>query len=164
LQDGRLRINDQLVEVNGVSLLGLDNAHALNILREAMQKDGRVRGFIGITIARPRNSQVVPQPVVVSPQEVRVSQTERDETDATDCAVDQSIGKFSDDRAPKPCKKVSVNENLSVSSSDSSYQELFQNIQRASGDCLPLTEDTATPSSLQSPEVYTCSEVNIISL
>jgi len=52
-KDGRLRVNDQLIEVNGVSLSGMDNSRAVQVLREAMMKDGRIHGFIGITVLRP---------------------------------------------------------------------------------------------------------------
>ena len=54
VKDGRLRVNDQLIEVNGVSLSGMDNSRAVQVLREAMMKDGRIHGFIGITVLRPR--------------------------------------------------------------------------------------------------------------
>ena len=54
VKDGRLRVNDQLIEVNGVSLTGMENARAVQVLREAMMKDGRIQGFIGITVLRPR--------------------------------------------------------------------------------------------------------------
>ena len=90
-QDGRLRVNDQLIRVNGVSLLGLDNAHALQVLREAMQKDGRLHGFIGISVARPKNSLVNPQPVTVGLREVRVSQLDQDETDDSNSSMHQNV-------------------------------------------------------------------------
>ena len=57
--------------MNGVSLVGMDNARAIQVLREAMMKESRVHGFIGITVSRPRNSTTQS----ASPcREVRVSQ------------------------------------------------------------------------------------------
>ena len=35
-QDGRLEVNDQLIEVNGNSLLGISNEQALNVLKTCM--------------------------------------------------------------------------------------------------------------------------------
>jgi len=77
VQDGRLRVNDQLVEVNGVSLSGMDNARAIQVLREAMVKDGRIKGFIGITVLRPRTSA---QSLSTPGREVRVSQADNEDT------------------------------------------------------------------------------------
>jgi hypothetical protein len=157
LQDGRLRVNDQLVEVNGMSLVGLDNTRALHILREAMQKDGRIRGFIGITVARPKNSQVVPQPVVVSPREVRVSQ--HGETDENNHTVDQSMEKSSGDKATATCKAVAVSETVPASAKDTLRRQLSQDIQRVSSDGLSLIEEVETASRRLSTETDVCSEV-----
>jgi len=72
-------VNDQLVDVNGVSLLGTDNAHAVQVLREAMMKDGRIHGFIGITVLRPRAARNAGQ--TASPcREQRVSQADNEDT------------------------------------------------------------------------------------
>jgi hypothetical protein len=154
LQDGRLRVNDQLVEVNGMSLLGLDNTRALHILREAMQKDGRIHGFIGITVARPKTSQVVPHPVVVSPQEVRVSKTEQGETDDISHTVEQSLEKFSGEKASTTCKTVTV----SAPTNNSLCRQLSQNIQRVSDDP-SLTEEVEPGCRRVSTEADVCSEV-----
>jgi len=70
-------VNDQLVDVNGTSLLGVDNARAIQVLREAMMKDGRIHGFIGITVLRPRSNAAK----IVSPcRELRVSQADHDDS------------------------------------------------------------------------------------
>lgn len=37
MQDGRLRVSDQLIEVNGYSLKGLRNAEAVDLLRRAIR-------------------------------------------------------------------------------------------------------------------------------
>ncbi|XP_012524846.1 partitioning defective 3 homolog [Monomorium pharaonis] len=52
-RDGRLRTNDQLLRVNGISLLGLSNADAMETLRRAMlNTDSSVTGVINLIIAR----------------------------------------------------------------------------------------------------------------
>lgn len=52
-RDGRLRTNDQLLNVNGVSLLGLSNSDAMETLRRAMlNTNSSVTGVITLTIAR----------------------------------------------------------------------------------------------------------------
>ena len=67
-QDGRLAINDQLVRVNGASLLGVSNTVAMDTLRRAMQKDGGAES-IQLVIAR-RKLPLVPQP---ASRDVRIS-------------------------------------------------------------------------------------------
>ncbi|XP_021343149.1 partitioning defective 3 homolog isoform X3 [Mizuhopecten yessoensis] len=51
-KDGRLIINDQLLEVNGDVLHGLSNTEAMETLRNSMQKDGPLLGYIHLVIAR----------------------------------------------------------------------------------------------------------------
>ncbi|XP_053677892.1 uncharacterized protein LOC128728296 [Anopheles nili] len=52
-RDGRLKMNDQLLSVNGVSLLGQSNAEAMDTLRRAMlQSGGSYPGKIILKIAR----------------------------------------------------------------------------------------------------------------
>ena len=50
-KDGRLRPNDQLININGFSLLGKSNEEAMMILREAMQVESRP-GHIQLTVSR----------------------------------------------------------------------------------------------------------------
>ena len=52
LQDGRLQVNDQLLEVNSNSLVDLSNTESMDVLRKAMQEDGPVPGCINIKVAR----------------------------------------------------------------------------------------------------------------
>lgn len=40
-RDGRLKMNDQLLSVNGISLLGQSNAEAMDTLRKAMIQTGK---------------------------------------------------------------------------------------------------------------------------
>ncbi len=51
-RDGRLRTNDQLVNINGASLLGKPNPQAMETLRKAMHKEGPMPGIISLTVAR----------------------------------------------------------------------------------------------------------------
>ncbi|XP_023248309.1 partitioning defective 3 homolog [Copidosoma floridanum] len=52
-RDGRLRMNDQLLKVNGVSLLGLSNSDAMETLRRAMlNTNSSITGVITLEIAR----------------------------------------------------------------------------------------------------------------
>uniref|UniRef100_A0ABD2VWC7 PDZ domain-containing protein n=1 Tax=Trichogramma kaykai TaxID=54128 RepID=A0ABD2VWC7_9HYME len=52
-RDGRLRMNDQLLNVNGVSLLGLSNSDAMETLRRALlHTNSSITGVITLVIAR----------------------------------------------------------------------------------------------------------------
>uniref|UniRef100_A0A9L0S043 Partitioning defective 3 homolog B n=1 Tax=Equus caballus TaxID=9796 RepID=A0A9L0S043_HORSE len=51
-KDGRLRVNDQLVAVNGESLLGKSNHDAMETLRRSMSMEGNIRGMIQLVILR----------------------------------------------------------------------------------------------------------------
>nr|XP_008997523.3 partitioning defective 3 homolog B isoform X5 [Callithrix jacchus] len=51
-KDGRLRMNDQLIAVNGESLLGKSNNEAMETLRRSMSMEGNIRGMIQLVILR----------------------------------------------------------------------------------------------------------------
>nr|XP_045004622.1 partitioning defective 3 homolog isoform X5 [Jaculus jaculus] len=51
-KDGRLRVNDQLIAVNGESLLGKANQDAMETLRRSMSTEGNKRGMIQLIVAR----------------------------------------------------------------------------------------------------------------
>ncbi|XP_061647250.1 partitioning defective 3 homolog B isoform X1 [Phyllopteryx taeniolatus] len=51
-KDGRLHINDQLVAVNGESLLGRSNHVAMETLRRSMSHEGNLRGTIQLVVMR----------------------------------------------------------------------------------------------------------------
>ena len=56
-RDGRLMNNDQLVSINGMSLLGKANPSAMETLRKAMHEEGPVPGIISLTVARRKEEQ-----------------------------------------------------------------------------------------------------------
>lgn len=51
-QDGRLQVNDQLMTINGESLLGRSNNDAMETLRRSMSMEGNQRGTIQLVILR----------------------------------------------------------------------------------------------------------------
>ncbi|KAJ8278048.1 hypothetical protein GJAV_G00083260 [Gymnothorax javanicus] len=59
-KDGRLRVNDQLIAVNGESLLGKMNQDAMETLRKSMSVEGNKRGMIQLIVARrfPRRNEM----------------------------------------------------------------------------------------------------------
>ncbi|XP_062312126.1 partitioning defective 3 homolog B-like, partial [Osmerus eperlanus] len=61
-KDGRLRVNDQLIAVNGESLLGRSNHEAMETLRRSMSHEGNARGMIQLVLLRS-----LPQEYHVSP-------------------------------------------------------------------------------------------------
>lgn len=61
VQDGRLRVNDQLIAVNGEPLNGMTNQDAMETLRKSMSVEGNKRGMIQLVVARlvTKNNEVV---------------------------------------------------------------------------------------------------------
>lgn len=47
-----MRVNDQLVAVNGESLLGKSNHEAMETLRRSMSMEGNIRGRIQLVVLR----------------------------------------------------------------------------------------------------------------
>ncbi|XP_073344421.1 partitioning defective 3 homolog [Pagrus major] len=66
-KDGRLRVNDQLIAVNGESLHGMTNQDAMETLRESMSVEGNKRGMIQLIVARlvSKNSEASGSPPVL---------------------------------------------------------------------------------------------------
>ncbi|XP_034740639.1 partitioning defective 3 homolog B-like isoform X3 [Etheostoma cragini] len=56
-KDGRLCVNDQMVAVNGESLLGRSNHVAMETLRRSMSQEGNVRGTIQLVVLRTQKDQ-----------------------------------------------------------------------------------------------------------
>ncbi|MBV95112.1 Partitioning defective 3, partial [Eschrichtius robustus] len=74
-KDGRLRVNDQLIAVNGESLLGKTNQDAMETLRRSMSTEGNKRGMIQLIVARRITKgtelrTLVPDPSVQPPMEM----------------------------------------------------------------------------------------------
>lgn len=61
-KDGRLHVNDQLVAVNGESLLGRSNHVAMETLRRSMSQEGNVRGMIQLVVLRAVKDHQGPSP------------------------------------------------------------------------------------------------------
>ncbi|XP_069554508.1 par-3 family cell polarity regulator beta a isoform X1 [Brachyistius frenatus] len=51
-KDGRLNVNDQMIAVNGESLLGRSNHAAMETLRRSMSSEGNTRGTIQLVVLR----------------------------------------------------------------------------------------------------------------
>ncbi|XP_041637870.1 par-3 family cell polarity regulator beta a [Cheilinus undulatus] len=59
-KDGRLNVNDQMIAVNGESLLGRSNHAAMETLRRSMSSEGNSRGTIQLVVLRaPRQAQQI---------------------------------------------------------------------------------------------------------
>ncbi|XP_069471658.1 partitioning defective 3 homolog B isoform X2 [Ambystoma mexicanum] len=61
-KDGRLRVNDQLIAVNGEALLGKSNHEAMETLRRSMSMEGNLRGMIQLVILRKLDRQAEGNP------------------------------------------------------------------------------------------------------
>ncbi|KAM9333282.1 partitioning defective 3 homolog isoform 2-T2 [Pholidichthys leucotaenia] len=94
-KDGRLYVNDQLIAVNGESLLGKTNQEAMETLRTSMSVEGNKRGMIQLVVARrvATNNEEVPgsppfseHPVgsLVENHERRISHSLYETTDSLD--------------------------------------------------------------------------------
>ncbi|KAK3587877.1 hypothetical protein CHS0354_019766 [Potamilus streckersoni] len=68
-KDGRLMVNDQLIEVNNEVLANLPNTEAMERLRKAMQKDEPVPGHINLKVAR-KIGAPSPSPFIEGPNMV----------------------------------------------------------------------------------------------
>ncbi|TWW64178.1 Partitioning defective 3 -like protein B [Takifugu flavidus] len=67
-KDGRLSVNDQLLAINGESLLGRSNHAAMETLRHSMSSEGNSRGTIQLVVLRaPRQGALNPEPFTSQP-------------------------------------------------------------------------------------------------
>uniref|UniRef100_A0A8C0EXD3 Par-3 family cell polarity regulator beta n=1 Tax=Bubo bubo TaxID=30461 RepID=A0A8C0EXD3_BUBBB len=74
--DGRLRVNDQLVAVNGESLLGKSNHEAMETLRRSMSMEGNIRGRIQLVVLRRLEVQIETQCFCIQEMMAKVLVTE----------------------------------------------------------------------------------------
>uniref|UniRef100_A0A673K6D3 Par-3 family cell polarity regulator beta b n=1 Tax=Sinocyclocheilus rhinocerous TaxID=307959 RepID=A0A673K6D3_9TELE len=58
-KDGRLRVNDQLIAVNGETLLGKSNHEAMETLRRSMSMEGNLRGMIQLVVLRRKRKEIL---------------------------------------------------------------------------------------------------------
>uniref|UniRef100_H2LIX9 Par-3 family cell polarity regulator n=1 Tax=Oryzias latipes TaxID=8090 RepID=H2LIX9_ORYLA len=72
-KDGRLHVNDQLIAVNGESLLDMTNQEAMEALRKSMSVEGNKRGMIQLIVARRTARDIEEPPVSPIPQELPVN-------------------------------------------------------------------------------------------
>ncbi|XP_015424106.1 PREDICTED: partitioning defective 3 homolog isoform X10 [Myotis davidii] len=111
-KDGRLRVNDQLIAVNGESLLGKTNQDAMETLRRSMSTEGNKRGMIQLIVARRINkcselkspgspsAPELPIETVLDDRERRISHSlysgiERlDESPTRNAALSRIMGKY----------------------------------------------------------------------
>ncbi|XP_077364951.1 partitioning defective 3 homolog isoform X2 [Festucalex cinctus] len=106
-KDGRLCINDQLIAVNGESLLGNTNQEAMETLRKSMSVEGNKRGMIQLIVARrlAQNTEKVPgspptQGHPVNPyslqnnQERRISHSLYESIEGFDTPLANSVGRI----------------------------------------------------------------------
>uniref|UniRef100_A0A8D0KXU4 Partitioning defective 3 homolog B n=1 Tax=Strix occidentalis caurina TaxID=311401 RepID=A0A8D0KXU4_STROC len=75
-KDGRLRVNDQLVAVNGESLLGKSNHEAMETLRRSMSMEGNIRGRIQLVVLRRLEVQIETQCFCIQEMMAKVLVTE----------------------------------------------------------------------------------------
>ncbi|XP_063976262.1 partitioning defective 3 homolog [Diachasmimorpha longicaudata] len=109
-RDGRLRTNDQLLNVNGKSLLGLSNSKAMETLRSAMlNTNSSVTGVITLTIAR------------------RVSPT-YDNCDSIGKIETANSIYVSDDKSDKHCINQEVIDEELLPSSSSSWNPVIDRL------------------------------------
>ncbi|XP_055071402.2 partitioning defective 3 homolog B isoform X1 [Misgurnus anguillicaudatus] len=103
-KDGRLRVNDQLIAVNGETLLGKSNHEAMETLRRSMSMEGNLRGMIQLVILR-----------VVPPLNQEFQETRRILNRSFDSCVGQAghLGQ-SDDGVQPPMVMNSIYERCAV--------------------------------------------------
>ncbi|CAG5895558.1 unnamed protein product [Menidia menidia] len=89
--DGRLHVNDQLIAVNGESLIGMTNQDAMEALRKSMSIEGNKRGMIQLIVARRvakdnEMARTSPHPInyVLDSNERRISQSLYETTGGSD--------------------------------------------------------------------------------
>ncbi|XP_029109208.1 partitioning defective 3 homolog isoform X4 [Scleropages formosus] len=96
-KDGRLHINDQLIAVNGESLLGKTNQDAMETLRMSMSAQGNKRGAIQLIVARrvaKLNGSDLPLDGSADDHERRISHSLYEGLDVAPIPVSPSTGRI----------------------------------------------------------------------
>jgi hypothetical protein len=97
LQDGRLRVNDQLLEVNGEMLEGRSNLEATEVLRGAMLRESPRPGYVVLRVAR---KLLLPTANFAHHNEARVSFSEPSPSPLGTSSGGEFINERSIDRPP----------------------------------------------------------------
>jgi partitioning defective protein 3 len=74
-RDGRLKMNDQLLAVNGISLLGQSNADAMDTLKRALQTNGNKPGIFVVKVARRASASRPGSTIITENNDVNVGDT-----------------------------------------------------------------------------------------
>ena len=74
MQDGRLLLDDRLIEVNGESVLDKTNSEASATLRLALEKESSIPGFINVIVARRKDVPITSRALEFTSREIRVSE------------------------------------------------------------------------------------------
>ncbi|XP_014776117.1 partitioning defective 3 homolog isoform X2 [Octopus bimaculoides] len=130
-KDGRLKVNDQLLEINGHSLLRLTNQDAMETLRETMRSIDPVNGKISLVIARVVRDVVSPLSLNSSVEDSANKQKDSfsDELESIEHgnldhnAINQQNNHTKNSVQPRKCKGVKIS-NVDVNSSDSTNMEI----------------------------------------
>ncbi len=152
-KDGQVKANDQLININGFSLLGKSNEEAMLILREAMQVESRP-GFIQLTVSRKVRvaEEVKPAPeediLEASPQRKVVKVIQHGTQENEEARV---VNRFSRD-APN---RRSMSEKRTKIGSANHTAEVLSKYNRALNDSGSDTNGQAKRSKTAAPVVLT---------
>ncbi|XP_028815552.1 partitioning defective 3 homolog isoform X2 [Denticeps clupeoides] len=101
-KDGRLQVNDQLIAVNGESLLGKTNQEAMETLRKSMSVEGNKRGMIQLIVARRITGKNQEPPDSPPPSDVPVASLRDDHERRISHSVYPGLEGFEDNLPARP--------------------------------------------------------------
>uniref|UniRef100_A0A3Q0S2M8 Par-3 family cell polarity regulator beta b n=1 Tax=Amphilophus citrinellus TaxID=61819 RepID=A0A3Q0S2M8_AMPCI len=136
--DGRLHVNDQLVAVNGESLLGRPNHVAMETLRRSMSQEGNVRGTIQLVVLRAlkvhsvflENSHISCPAQPQSPTHNQNQRQIQHVKASKSMDLDSNIKSFSSPPAPSSPSELGPTLGLKKSSSLESLQTAMSEVNR----------------------------------
>uniref|UniRef100_A0A3Q0SFR3 Par-3 family cell polarity regulator beta b n=1 Tax=Amphilophus citrinellus TaxID=61819 RepID=A0A3Q0SFR3_AMPCI len=137
-KDGRLHVNDQLVAVNGESLLGRPNHVAMETLRRSMSQEGNVRGTIQLVVLRAlkvhsvflENSHISCPAQPQSPTHNQNQRQIQHVKASKSMDLDSNIKSFSSPPAPSSPSELGPTLGLKKSSSLESLQTAMSEVNR----------------------------------